>query len=973
MAAVLSPPGDASRATEVIRVRGVRVHNLRDLDADIPRDRIVAITGPSGSGKSSLAFDTLYAESRRQYLETLSVSARRLLPMMERPDADWIDGLPPAICVDQRADVPNPRSTVATLTEVYDLLRLLYARLGTMRCPRCGEPVEKQTSDQVLAELRQQPEGTKAVLLAPLIQGEKGAHRGVLARIRKLGFLRARIDGEIVDLDEVTALDAAKAHTIEAVIDRVVLRPGIEDRLAESLRQAFKQGNGLLRAALEQTEADGRRRWVDRVFSRRRYCGRCAAGYPDPEPRTFSFHSAHGACWTCQGFGYTDRFAAELVLDFARGLGNGAVRVWADAKAELKHHRAKLQKLMRQGGFDWSTPLADIPDAIRAVLIHGENGGRGTPADGKRKPARRRASAGFVGILPLLELHYEMLDDARTRKAWSRYRSRVTCPECKGARLGPLGRSVFLGEKTIHDVTCMTPDRAARFLAGLQWTPVQKAVAEPILDELSARLGFLAEVGLTYVALNRAADTLSGGELQRAKLAAGMGAVLTGVCYILDEPSVGLHPRDNDRLIAALRCLRDRGNTVLVVEHDEALIRSADWILDIGPGAGEDGGRLTAQGTLPDILRIEGSPTGRYLSGKITIPTPQTRRPVRPSRAVVLEGVTTNNLQDVTAVFPLGVLVCVTGVSGSGKSSLLSETLAPALRQALQRPAVQHGGYRGLGVEHSGYRKLSGADLVDRVVEIDQTPIGRSARSNAATYCGIFDEIRKVFAATREARRFGFTAARFSFNVPGGRCEACEGQGRKKVEMDFLPDIFVPCPVCEGTRFNRTTLEVRYRGKNIAQVLEMSAGEALDFFTNFPVIARLLAGLCDVGLGYLKLGQPSTTLSGGEAQRIKLAAELGRSEAGNTLYLLDEPTTGLHFQDIQRVLDVLNRLVDRGNSVIVVEHQLDVIKSADWIIDLGPEGGTEGGRIVAEGTPEQVAQVPNNHTARYLARVLPAA
>ncbi len=959
MTGVLSAESGALLAAEVIRVRGVRVHNLRDLDADIPRDRIVAITGPSGSGKSSLAFDTLYAESQRQYLETLSVSARRLLPMMDRPDADWIDGLPPAICVDQRTDAPNPRATVAALTEVYDLLRLLYARLGTMRCPECGEPVVKQTSEQVLSELMQQPEGTKAVLLAPLIQGEKGAHRTILARIRKLGFLRARIDGAIVDLDEVTALDAAKPHTIEAVIDRIILRPGIEDRLAESLRQAFKQGNGLLRVALEQTEADGCRRWIDRVFSRHRYCGRCGTGYPDPEPRTFSFHSAHGACWTCQGFGYTDRFSAELVLDFSRGLGTGAVRVWEDAKAELKHHRGKLQQLMRQGGFDWSTPLADVPEPIRRILIHGDNDS-GAPADGKPKPPRRRASARFVGILPLLELHYEMLDDARTRKAWSRYRSRVTCPECKGARLGPLGRSVFLGVKSIHDVTCLTPDRAADFLAGLKWTAVQKAVAEPILDELLARLGFLAEVGLTYVALNRPVDSLSGGELQRAKLAAGMGAVLTGVCYILDEPSVGLHPRDNDRLIAALRCLRDRGNTVLVVEHDEALIRSADWIIDIGPGAGEDGGRLVAQGTLPDILRVEDSPTGRYLSGRIEIPVPRKRRPICPSRTIVLEGVTTNNLQEVTAVFPLGVLVCVTGVSGSGKSSLLSETLAPALRQALQQ----------LPVQNAGYRRLSGADLVDRVVEIDQTPIGRSARSNAATYCGIFDEIRKVFAQTREARRFGFTAARFSFNVPGGRCEACEGQGRKKVEMDFLPDIFVPCPVCDGTRFNRPTLEVRYRGKNIAQVLDMSAGEALEFFTNFPVIARLLAGLCDVGLGYLKLGQPSTTLSGGEAQRIKLAAELGRSEGGNTLYLLDEPTTGLHFQDIQRVLDVLNRLVDRGNSVIVVEHQLDVIKSADWIIDLGPEGGMQGGRIVAEGTPEQVAQLPDNHTARYLARVL---
>lgn len=960
MAAISSLTADPPHATEVIRVRGVRVHNLRDLDADIPRDGIVAITGPSGSGKSSLAFDTLYAESRRQYLETLSVSARRLLPMMERPDADWIDGLPPAICVDQRADAPNPRATVATLTEVYDLLRLLYARLGMMRCPQCGEPVTKQTSDQVLGELMQCPEGTKAVLLAPLIQEEKGAHRTVLARIRKLGFLRARIDGEIVDLDDLATLDAAKPHTIEAVIDRVVLRPGIEDRLTESLRQAFKHGNGLLRVALERTDADGSRRWVDRVFSRRRYCGRCGIGYPDPEPRTFSFHSAHGACWSCQGFGYADRFAAELVLDFSRGLGNGAVRVWADAKAELKHHRAKLQKLMQQGGFDWSTPLADIPEAVRETLICGENGGGDAWAKGKRKPAGRRVATRFVGILPLLELHYEMLDDARTRKAWSRYRSRVTCPDCKGARLGPLGRSVFLGDKTIHDVTCMTPDRAAEFLAGLKWTAVQKAVAEPIFDELLARLGFLAEVGLNYVALNRPADTLSGGELQRAKLAAGMGAVLAGVCYILDEPSVGLHPRDNDRLISALRCLRDRGNTVLVVEHDEAVIRSADWIIDIGPGAGEDGGRLVAQGTLPDILGAENSPTGRYLSGRITIPTPRQRRPISPERTLVLEGVTTNNLQDVTAVFPLGVLVCVTGVSGSGKSSLLSETLAPVLRRAVQR----------LPFQHPTCRRVIGAELVDRVVEIDQTPIGRSARSNAATYCGIFDEIRKVFAATREARRLGFTAARFSFNVPGGRCEACEGQGRKKVEMDFLPDIFVPCPVCEGTRFNRPTLEVRYRGKNIAEVLEMSAGEALEFFKNFPLIARLLVGLCDVGLGYLKLGQPSTTLSGGEAQRIKLAAELGRCEAGNALYLLDEPTTGLHFQDIQRVLDMLNRLVDRGNSVIVVEHQLDVIKSADWIIDLGPEGGMEGGRIVAEGTPEQVAQLLDNHTARYLARVL---
>ncbi len=961
MASTVASENGTTCQTAVVRLRGARVHNLRDLSADIPGDRIVAITGPSGSGKSSLAFDTLYAESQRQYLETLSVSARRLLPMLERPDVDCIEGLPPAVCVDQKPDTANPRGTVATVTEVYDLLRLLFARLGEMRCPQCGEPVAKQTSQQVLTELMHMPEGMKAVILAPLVHKEQGSHRTVLARIRKLGFLRARVDGEIVDLEDVAALDSNQRHSIEAVIDRVILRPGVESRLAESLRQGFKHGNGLLRVALEQTDGDGQRKWVDRVFSRRRYCGRCGTGYPDPEPRTFSFHSAHGACWTCQGFGYTDRFAAELVLDFSRGLGNGAVRLWRDAKAELKHHRAKIERLMHQGAFDWATPLAEIPEATREILIYGDRVVPHAATGDQSQPSSRRAGR-FVGILPLLELHYEMLDDGRTRKAWSRFRTRVPCSDCHGSRLGPLGRSVFLGGKMIHDVTALTPDQAAEFLASLPWPAASRPVAEPILKELLARLGFLSQVGLTYVALNRPTHTLSGGELQRAKLAAGMGAVLTGVCYILDEPSVGLHPRDNDRLIHALRCLRDRGNSVLVVEHDEAIIRSADWILDIGPGAGEDGGRLVAQGTVADIAQCDHSPTGRYLSGRDSIPVPPRRRPVSQDRAIVLGGVTTNNLQDITAVFPLGVLTCVTGVSGSGKSSLLSETLAPALRQTLYNVPAQG----------AAYRKLLGADQLERVVEIDQSPIGRSPRSNAATYCGIFDEIRKVFATTREARRLGFTAARFSFNAPGGRCEACEGQGRKKVEMDFLPDIFIPCPVCEGTRFNRPTLEVRYRGKNIAEVLDLSAEEALDFFGNFPAMARLLAGLCDVGLGYLRLGQSSPTLSGGEAQRIKLAAELGRIESGNTLYLLDEPTTGLHFQDIQRVLDVLNRLVERGNSVIVVEHQLDVIKSADWIIDLGPEGGAGGGRIVGQGTPEELAGLPDNHTARYLARALPA-
>ena len=847
--AVPDTPADNGEYT---RIRGARVHNLQNVDLDLPRNRMVVITGPSGSGKSSLAFDTLYAEGQRQYIESLSVYARQFLHQLERPDVDLIEGLQPTISIDQRPAIANPRSTVATATELYDYLRLLMARLGEPFCYRCGAPIAQQTTEEIVGDLMALPEGTRLMLLAPLVRGRKGAHEEVFAEIRKAGLVRARVDGQIVDVNEPPKLVRQKKHQIEAVVDRVVIRPmaGVRDRLVESIRLAIKHGGGLVLATFEERTPSPEPVWRDRLFSTEYACPNCRISYEELEPRTFSFNSPYGACPACEGLG-----------------------VRAEAEA---------------------------------------------------------------------------------------FRGEVPCPACGGARLRPEARAVRIAGKAIHEITAMTVRRARAFFVELRFADDDAPVARPILADIASRLEFLDRVGLDYLTLDRPADTLSGGELQRVRLATGLGSGLVGVCYVLDEPSIGLHPRDNQRLIDALRELQARGNTVVVVEHDEAIMRRADWLVDLGPGAGRHGGRVVAQGTPCQLAQSPHSLTGRYLRGDLCIPLPERRRPVFKTRALVLEGVATNNLKNLSVQFPLSALVCVTGVSGSGKSSLLNETLARALARRLG----------GAGPPAGPHASLRGAHRVDKVVQVDQSPIGRTPRSNPATYTGAFDEIRKVFAQTRAARQRGYKASRFSFNVPGGRCEECQGQGQRKIEMNFLPDLHVACPACGGKRFNRQTLEVRYRDHSIADVLDLRVDDAAALFENFPGLCRLLGCLQQVGLGYITLGQPSTTLSGGEAQRVKLAAELGRADTGRTVYILDEPTTGLHFHDIQQLLAVLNRLVDLGNTVLVIEHHLDVIKTADWIIDLGPEGGERGGYLVATGTPEQVAAVEHSHTGRSLRAVL---
>ncbi len=938
--AELPPPGNA----ESIRIFGARMHNLRNIDAVIPRDQLVVITGPSGSGKSSLAFDTLFAEGQRQYIESLSVYARQFLHQLERPDVDLIEGLQPTISIDQRAGSRNPRSTVATVTEIYDHLRLLFARLGQPHCYRCGSPIRQQTTEQILDELLAMPAGTKLMILAPLVRGRKGEHREVFEAIRKAGFVRARIDGQVCDLEAPIELVRQKAHHIEAVVDRIVIRDGIRDRLAESVHLAVKHGEGLVLASyLAGAARQQEPAWRDELYSTQYACPDCKISYEEMEPRTFSFSSPYGACPACDGLGARIEFDPELIVpDKALSLAAGAIAPWRGAGPSVQaRYRKELAGFLAAAGFDEDAPLADLRPKTFEQLFHG---------DGKR----------FAGVVALLEKDYAAATAERTLERLEAFRGEVVCRECGGARLRPEARSCYVGGKAIHQITALSVDQAHGFFSALEFHEQDAPISRPIEREIAIRLEFLNRVGLGYLTLDRPADTLSGGELQRVRLATGIGSGLVGVCYVLDEPTIGLHQRDNQRLIDALRHLQEQGNTVIVVEHDEAVMRQSDHLIDMGPGAGSHGGKIVAQGTPGEVARNPESVTGRYLSGELWIPVPERRRKVAKTRSITIEGVTTNNLQGVTVRFPLSALVCVTGVSGSGKSSLLNETLARAIARRLG----------GIGPKPGPHTSLRGVNQIDKLVQIDQTPIGRTPRSNPATYTGVFDEIRRVFANTRDARQRGFKSGRFSFNVKGGRCEECQGQGVRRIEMNFLPDLYLTCPVCQGARFNRQTLQIRYRDRSIADVLDMRIEDAAGFFENFPVIARLLGSLQEVGLGYLALGQSSTTLSGGEAQRIKLATELGRVETGNTLYILDEPTTGLHFDDIKKLLFVLQRLVDLGNTVIVIEHNLDVVKSADWLIDLGPEGGDAGGQVVATGTPEEVAAREDNHTGRFLRGLL---
>jgi excinuclease ABC subunit A len=959
------PAGDES-----IRIRGARVHNLQNVDVDIPRDQLVVVTGVSGSGKSSLALDTIFAEGQRQYIESLSVYARQFLYQMERPDVDLIEGLQPTISIDQRSGSANPRSTVATATEIYDYLRLLLARLGTAYCYQCGTPIRQQSAEEIETELLQLPSGTKAMILAPMVRGRKGQHKEIFESIRKAGFQRARVDGEVLDVGgEPPELAPRKNHTIEAVVDRIVIREGIEDRLAESINLAIMHGEGAVLVAyqIRDTDVAGAGQWRDRVFSTLYACPNCKINYEELEPRTFSFNSPYGACPVCEGLGSREEFDPELILgDEQLSLADGLVLPWkSDTSAQAKAHREELADFLSANGLSCDTPYVDWKPAAKEKFLRGNGNGNGVAASNSRP---------FLGLINLLEKEFATATKVADQERLAVFRGQVVCPACGGSRLRPEARNVRIGGKAIHEIVALTVGQARVFFEPLESEIAEDdmPIFEPLESEISSRLAFLDQVGLNYLTLDRPADTLSGGELQRVRLATGIGSGLVGVCYVLDEPSIGLHPRDNERLIAALRDLQTQGNTVLVVEHDAAMMREADFLLDMGPGAGAHGGKIVSRGTPAAVMADPHSLTGKYLSGAVSIPVPAERRKIAKTRSITLEGITTNNLKNVSARFPLGVFVCITGVSGSGKSSLVNETFARAVVRRLI----------GQGAKPGPHTSLRGLNQIDKIVAIDQAPIGRSPRSNPATYCGIFDEVRKVFASTPDAKARGYSAARFSFNVSsaskggksgkGGRCEECQGYGVKKIEMQFLPNLFVTCPVCEGKRFNRQTLEVKFKGLSIADVLDLRIDDAATIFENFPIIARMLHSLQEVGLGYLTLGQSAITLSGGEAQRVKLATELARVQTGSTLYLLDEPTTGLHFDDVRKLLEVLQRLVDLGNTVMVIEHNLDVIKCADWVIDLGPEGGEAGGQIVAEGTPEEVAELPGNHTGRLLKPLLTA-
>ena len=938
---------------DTIQVRGARTHNLKNIDLDIPRDQLVVITGLSGSGKSSLAFDTLYAEGQRRYVESLSTYARQFLSMMEKPDMDHIEGLSPAISIEQKSTSHNPRSTVGTITEIYDYLRLLFARVGEPRCPDHDLNLQAQTVSQMVDTVLALPEGAKLMLLAPVVRDRKGEHLHVFEELRASGFVRARVDGIVTDLDDVPELDKKKKHRIEVVVDRFKVRDDLGIRLAESFETALGLTDGL--ASISYMDDDGE----DISFSARFACPECGHSIDELEPRLFSFNNPAGACSGCDGLGVKQYFDAERIVLFPESsLAEGAIRGWDRRNVYYFH---MLSSLAEHYGFDVDTPYEKLSKKHRQVILHGSGKQEIAFAYINDRGDVFKRTHPFEGIVPNMERRYRDTDSQSVREDLAKFLATQPCPDCGGTRLRRDARHVFVDSRNLPNITELAVGEAHAYFEQLQLKGRQGEIADKILKELRARYRFLVDVGLNYLTLNRSAETLSGGEAQRIRLAPQIGAGLVGVMYILDEPSIGLHQRDNERLLNTLIHLRDLGNTVLVVEHDEDAIRNADHVIDIGPGAGVHGGEIVAQGTLGDILANEQSLTGAYLSGKKKIEIPTRRTPFNPKQQLILAGATGNNLQAVTLEVPVGLLTCITGVSGSGKSTLINSTLYPIAATELNGATT---------LTPAPFESIVGMEHIDKCIDIDQSPIGRTPRSNPATYTGIFTPVRELFAGTQEARSRGYKPGRFSFNVKGGRCEACQGDGVTKVEMHFLPDIYVPCDVCKGKRYNRETLEIRYKGQSIHEVLEMTVEDALTFFAPVPSIARKLQTLMDVGLSYIRLGQAATTLSGGEAQRVKLSRELSKRDTGKTLYILDEPTTGLHFEDIKQLLEVLHRLRDHGNTVVIIEHNLDVIKTADWVVDLGPEGGSGGGQIIATGTPEAVAKTKGSFTGQFLAPML---
>lgn len=933
-----------------IEVRGAREHNLQGIDLDLPRNRFVVVTGVSGSGKSSLAFDTIYAEGQRRYVESLSAYARQFLDQMQKPDVDSIEGLSPAISIEQKMTSNNPRSTVGTVTEIYDHLRLLYARVGAPACPRCGRAVERQTVQQIVDQILANPTRTKVILLAPIIRDRKGEYRKELEELRKEGFTRVRVDGTVRDLSERITLNKKVRHSIDAVVDRLVVKDGLRRRLTDSVELALRLGEGLIWVRYPDRD-------TERLLSQKLACLECGVSLPDIEPRTFSFNSPHGACGRCSGLGELSFFDEDLVIpDSTLSLSDGAIAPW---RTKAHWYTSILSALCKHYGASMKTPWKRLRKRFRNVVLHG-SGDEVIKVTMKGEGSRYTYQRPFEGLIPSLERRMNETASENMRDQLGEYTTLRACPDCDGARLKAEARVVTVAGRAIHEVTAWSVGEARAFFDSIELSRRDAQVADRLLREIRERLGFLFRVGLEYLTLDRRAGTLSGGESQRIRLATQIGRSLVGVLYILDEPSIGLHQRDNARLLSTITRLRDQGNTVLVVEHDEETIRAADWIVDLGPGAGVQGGQVVSAGPAEVIEAATESLTGRYLAGTLRIEVPLDRR--TPVRRLMVRGARGNNLQDIDVAFPLGVFTCVTGVSGSGKSTLVNQTLHRVLARALH----------GAKAKAAPHRAVEGLEHVDKIIDIDQSPIGRTPRSNPATYTQVFGDIRDLFASLPEAKVRGYKPGRFSFNVKGGRCEACEGDGLLRIEMHFLPDVFVTCETCAGRRYSRETLEVTYRDRSIADVLDMTVAEALGFFEHVPSIQRKLQTLSDVGVGYIRLGQPATTLSGGEAQRVKLAKELSRRSTGRTLYILDEPTTGLHFHDVRQLLDVLHRLVDQGNTVVVIEHDLDVIKTADWVIDLGPEGGTGGGRLVAEGTPEAVAGVEESHTGAYLRPLFPA-